>query len=168
MIIIGAVKAFFPTAVLIYSPLSELWAHVIWCSLNMHLNFHPGIWFCMKWHDIVCGCMVYTEHAKTAEVSHGTSHVTNQTELQVHLLGGYSKHAQENEATLTWWPLTWRTGTGPQTQSALPGGRTQRTCWRSHCSPARWKPPAVLIHSLPLEWQIARISDQLSKVHINW
>ena len=33
-------------------------------------------WLCMKWRDIAHGCMVYTEHAKTATVSRGTSHVT--------------------------------------------------------------------------------------------
>ena len=30
----------------------------------------------MKWHDMVHGCMVYTEHAEMAAVSYGTSHVT--------------------------------------------------------------------------------------------
>ena len=32
--------------------------------------------FCMKCCDMVRGCMVYTEQAETAAVSHGTSHVT--------------------------------------------------------------------------------------------
>ena len=32
------------------------------------------MWLCMKWHDMVCGCTVYTEHAEMAAVSHGTSH----------------------------------------------------------------------------------------------
>ena len=30
----------------------------------------------MKWRDVVHGCMVYTERAEMAAVSHGTSHVT--------------------------------------------------------------------------------------------
>ena len=34
------------------------------------------VWLCMKWRDIVHGCMVYTERAETAAVSRGTSHVT--------------------------------------------------------------------------------------------
>ena len=33
------------------------------------------MWHCIKWHDMVRSCMVYTEHAETAAVSHGTSHV---------------------------------------------------------------------------------------------
>ena len=31
------------------------------------------MWLCMKWRDLVRGCMVYTEQVKTA-VSGGTSH----------------------------------------------------------------------------------------------
>ena len=34
------------------------------------------VWLCMKWRDMVHGCMVYTELAETAVVSRGTSHVT--------------------------------------------------------------------------------------------
>ena len=34
------------------------------------------IWLCMKWHGMVHGCMVYTEHAETAAVSRGTNYVT--------------------------------------------------------------------------------------------
>ena len=40
---------------------------------------HTGtlwMWPCMKWHDMVHGCIVYTECGKTSAVSHGTSHVT--------------------------------------------------------------------------------------------
>ena len=33
-------------------------------------------WLCVKWHDRVHGCMVYTERTKTAAVSPGISHVT--------------------------------------------------------------------------------------------
>ena len=35
----------------------------------------------MKWHDIVHGCMVYTESAEMAAVLRGTSHVTNNAVL---------------------------------------------------------------------------------------
>ena len=35
------------------------------------------LWVYMKLRDMVHGCMVYTERAKMAVVSHGTSHVTN-------------------------------------------------------------------------------------------
>ena len=58
----------------------------------------------MKWCNTVHGCMLYTEPAKIAAVSHGTSHVTinsssfawhqpcnNQTALKVHHFSGYSK-----------------------------------------------------------------------------
>ena len=38
------------------------------CTLRM--------WICMKWRDMVHGCMVYTERAEMAAVSSGTSHVT--------------------------------------------------------------------------------------------
>ena len=34
------------------------------------------MWLCMKWPDMVHGCMVYTKRSKTAAVSRGTSHVT--------------------------------------------------------------------------------------------
>ena len=34
------------------------------------------MWLCLKWCDMVHGCMVYTERAETAAVSRGTSHVT--------------------------------------------------------------------------------------------
>ena len=37
------------------------------CTLHMCL--------CMKWHHMVHSCMVYIECAKTARISHGTSHV---------------------------------------------------------------------------------------------
>ena len=33
-------------------------------------------WLCMKWCDVVHGCMVYTECTETAAVSCGTCHVT--------------------------------------------------------------------------------------------
>ena len=33
--------------------------------------------FCMKWHGMMHGCMVYTERAERAAVSRGTSHVTS-------------------------------------------------------------------------------------------
>ena len=33
------------------------------------------MWLCMKWHDMVHGCMVYKECAETAAVPHGISHV---------------------------------------------------------------------------------------------
>ena len=38
------------------------------------------MWLCMKWRDVVYGCMVYTERAETAAVSRGTYHVL--TELR--------------------------------------------------------------------------------------
>ena len=34
------------------------------------------MWLCMKWRDMMHGCMVYTERAEMATVSRGTSHVT--------------------------------------------------------------------------------------------
>ena len=37
------------------------------CTLHM--------WLCVKWHKMVPGYMVYTEHAEMATVSCGTSHV---------------------------------------------------------------------------------------------
>ena len=66
------------------------------CTLHM--------WLCKKQHDIIIvhGCTVYTERAKTAAVSHGTSHVTtkkwhqprnNQTALNVSHFRGDSKRA---------------------------------------------------------------------------
>ena len=36
------------------------------------------MWLYMQWRDMVHGCMVYTERAKTAAVSRGTSYVTTQ------------------------------------------------------------------------------------------
>ena len=33
-------------------------------------------WLCIKWYDMVHGCMVYSEYAKMAAVSCGTSHAT--------------------------------------------------------------------------------------------
>ena len=46
-----------------------------WLQLNMHAPY-VYMWLCMKWCDMVYGCMVYTEHAKMATVSGGTSHIT--------------------------------------------------------------------------------------------
>ena len=34
------------------------------------------MWLCMKWHDVVQGCILYIECAETAAVSGSTSHVT--------------------------------------------------------------------------------------------
>ena len=48
-------------------------------------------WLCMKWH-MVHDCMVYTEWAEMAAVSRHQP-CKNQTVLQLHHLGGYSKHA---------------------------------------------------------------------------
>ena len=39
-------------------------------------KYITSMWSCMKWHDTVHSCMVYTEHAEVAAVSCGTSHVT--------------------------------------------------------------------------------------------
>ena len=34
------------------------------------------MWLCMKWRDMVHGCMAYTERTEMAAVSRGTSYVT--------------------------------------------------------------------------------------------
>ena len=34
------------------------------------------MWLCMKWHDMVHGCVEYTECGEMAAVSHGSSHLT--------------------------------------------------------------------------------------------
>ena len=39
-------------------------------------TFTLCMWLCMKWHDMVHGCVVSTECGKMAAVSHGSSHVT--------------------------------------------------------------------------------------------
>ena len=44
-------------------------------------------WFCMKWRDMVHGCMVYTECAKTAAVSPSASHVTTKQHCKYTTLG---------------------------------------------------------------------------------
>ena len=49
---------------------------------------------------MVRGCMVYTERAEKATVSHGTNYVTTKTTLKVHHLGGYSKCAIKNKHSL--------------------------------------------------------------------
>ena len=51
-------------------------------------SFTLCMWLCMKWHEMVYGCMVYTDqHTKIASVSPGNS----QTALYVHDFGEYSK-----------------------------------------------------------------------------
>ena len=50
------------------------------------------MWLCRKWHDMVHGCMVYTECAKMAAVSHGTSHVTIKQHCKHTILVDIQKH----------------------------------------------------------------------------
>ena len=46
-------------------------------QLNMLTSYVHGLWASDgKWCEMVHGCMVYTEHTKTAAVSHDTSHIT--------------------------------------------------------------------------------------------
>ena len=52
------------------------------------------MWLCMKWRDMVHGCMVCPELAETPAVSRGTMRPCNdQTALSVHRLDGYLKRA---------------------------------------------------------------------------
>ena len=56
----------------------RFWSFCIKCKWQVTAK-HACIlctWLCMKWHDLVHGCMVYAERTKTAAVSCGTSHVT--------------------------------------------------------------------------------------------
>ena len=56
------------------------------------------MWLCMKWRNMVHGCMVSTERAEMAAVSRGTSHATTKQHCSsIHHFGGYSKHANERE-----------------------------------------------------------------------
>ena len=60
-------------------------------ELNMHAPYLCSL--CINWRDIMHGCMVYTEPAETAAVSHSTSHVTTTQRMSVHHFGEYSKGA---------------------------------------------------------------------------
>ena len=69
------------------------------CMLEDTAKHSCTLWFCMKWRDIVHGCMVYTERAVTASVSCGTSHVrTKQRCHYTYHLGGYSKREIKSDS----------------------------------------------------------------------
>ena len=60
------------------------------------------MWLCMKWHDTVHACIVYTECAETAAVSRGTSHVTTKQHCKyTNLVDIYSKMCNEKLVTHT-------------------------------------------------------------------
>ena len=44
--------------------------------MYIYTHMHPTYMALHEVIDVVHGCMVYTEHAQKAAVSHGTSHVT--------------------------------------------------------------------------------------------
>ena len=49
------------------------------------------VWFCMKWHDMVHGCMMCAECAETAAVSCCISHVTTKQSLSTPLQNALQK-----------------------------------------------------------------------------
>ena len=54
---------------------------------------HLHMWLCMKWRDMMRGCMVYTERAETAAVSRGTSQVTDKQRCKYTTSVDIQKHA---------------------------------------------------------------------------
>ena len=61
---------------------------------------------CMKWRGMVCGCMVDTECAEMAAVSHGTSHVTTEQPCKYTTLVDTQNALQKSTVTHLESPLT--------------------------------------------------------------
>ena len=60
------------------------------CTLRM--------WLCMKWCDVMHGCMVYTECTEDGSSFEWHQPCNNQTALQLHHLGGHSRHAVKSSS----------------------------------------------------------------------
>ena len=58
------------------SSIEKSWSPCLKCSWQLVAKQAPYMWLCMKWYDMVHGCMVHTESwecIEMAAVSHGTS-----------------------------------------------------------------------------------------------